>query len=94
MPLFIVLSGRTSSAAESFPYTLQAARRATIVGEQSSGAGNPGGVFPLKSGYTVFISLGHTVNPITGTPEELDAYLKKDVATWANMVADSGIKAQ
>lgn len=65
VPLFIVVSGRTSSAAESFPYTLQAAGRAVIVGEQSSGAGNPGAVFPLKSGYTVFISLGRTENPIT-----------------------------
>jgi tripartite-type tricarboxylate transporter receptor subunit TctC len=34
------------------------------------------------------------VNTIIGTPEELDAYLKKDIATWTNMVADSGIKAQ
>ena len=34
------------------------------------------------------------VNPIIGTPEELEAYLKKDIATWANMVVDSGIKAR
>jgi len=65
VPLYAVISGRTSSAAESFPYTLQAAGRATIVGEASSGAGNPGSVFPMKSGYTVFISLGRTENPIT-----------------------------
>jgi tripartite-type tricarboxylate transporter receptor subunit TctC len=34
------------------------------------------------------------VDPNTGTPEELDAYLKKDASTWADMVKDSGIKAQ
>lgn len=83
VPLFIVLSGRTSSAAESFPYTLQAAKRATVIGEQSSGAGNPGGVFPLKSGYTVFISLGHTENPITGTGWEKTG-LTPDIAAPYN----------
>ncbi len=47
-------------------YTLQAAHRATIVGEPSGGAANPGGEFPIGAGLTLFISTGSPVNPVTG----------------------------
>src|SRR3546814_2621954 len=42
VPLYVVVNARTGSAAESFAYTLQQAGRATIVGEASGGAANPG----------------------------------------------------
>ncbi|MCR5878011.1 S41 family peptidase [Phenylobacterium sp. J367] len=64
-PLYILTSGRTGSAAEAFAYTLQAARRATIVGEASGGAANPGGFRPAGNGFRVFVSDGRPVNPIT-----------------------------
>ncbi len=64
-PLYILTSGRTGSAGESLPYTLQAAKRATIVGEASAGAANPGGMVPIPGGYRVFISAGSPINPIT-----------------------------
>ncbi|WP_332772610.1 S41 family peptidase [Phenylobacterium sp.] len=66
VPLYILVSGRTGSAAESFAYTLQAARRATIVGDHSAGGANPGGVNPIGDGLQVFVSSGSPVNPITG----------------------------
>jgi hypothetical protein len=65
VPLYVLTSARTGSAAESFPYTLQAARRATIVGEASGGAANPGGPAQAGDGFSVFISRGRPVNPIT-----------------------------
>jgi hypothetical protein len=65
-PLFIVISGRTGSACESLAYTLQAAGRATIVGEPSGGGANPGGLLPVGDGLAVFVSMGSPVNPITG----------------------------
>jgi C-terminal processing protease CtpA/Prc len=43
VPLYILISGRTASAAESTAYTLQAAKRATVVGAVSGGAAHPGG---------------------------------------------------
>ncbi len=65
-PLFVVISGRTGSACESLAYTLQAAGRATIVGEASAGAANPGGPVPVTDNLAVFVSFATPINPITG----------------------------
>lgn len=81
-PLYILTSGRTGSAGESMPYTLQAAKRATIVGEASAGAANPGGMVPIPGGFRVFISAGSPINPITKTNWE-GAGVQPDVATPA-----------
>jgi hypothetical protein len=67
VPLYVLISARTGSAAESFAYTLQAAKRAVIVGETSAGAANPGGLTPAGDGFSVFVSGGRPVNPITKT---------------------------
>lgn len=67
VPVYVLISARTGSAGEAFPYTLQGARRATIVGEASGGAANPGGVVPVGGGFAVFISQGSPRNPATGT---------------------------
>ena len=64
-PLYILVNGGTGSASESFPYTLQAARRAVIVGEPTNGRANPGGFLRVSSGFAVFVSGGSPVNPIT-----------------------------
>jgi len=80
VPLYILISGRTASAAESTAYTLQAAKRAVVVGEPSIGAANPGGEFPAGDGFFVFVSTSTTVNPITGTNWE-SAGVKPDVPT-------------
>lgn len=66
-PLFVLVGPGTASAAESLAYTLQACGRATIVGEPSAGAANPGSFFPAKSGYWVFVPTGSPRNPITGS---------------------------
>lgn len=65
-PLFLLTSARTASAAEAFAYALQASHRATIVGDVTAGAADPGGVFPAGDGFAVFVSLGTPVNPLTG----------------------------
>ena len=66
-PLYILTSSRTASAAEALPYTLQAAGRAVIVGETSAGKANPGRAFETPGGYSVFVSTGAPINPITHT---------------------------
>jgi hypothetical protein len=66
VPLYVLISGRTASAAESLAYTLQAAKRAVIIGEISGGAANPGGEFPAGEGFHVFVSISTPINAITG----------------------------
>ena len=67
VPVYVLTSGNTGSAAEAFSYHLQAMQRATLVGETTYGAGNPGGVQIVPEGYGVFVSTGSARNPITGT---------------------------
>jgi len=66
-PLYVLISGATGSAGEAFPYHLRALERATLIGETTYGAGNPGDTFYLEEGYSIFISTGSARNPITGT---------------------------
>jgi hypothetical protein len=65
VPLHVLTSARTGSAAEAFVYTVQQAKRATIVGEASGGAANPGGEFDAGNGFFVFVSTGSPENPIS-----------------------------
>ena len=67
VPLYVLTSGRTGSAAEEFSYNLQARDRAILVGQTTSGAANPGGTVPLDERLVAFISNGQARNPITGT---------------------------
>jgi len=70
VPIFVLTSGRTFSAAEEFTYNLKNLERATIVGETTRGGAHPvtGRVFQLD-GFAVGVSIpyGRAVNPITGT---------------------------
>lgn len=66
MPLYVLTSARTGSAAESFAYTLGNAGRAVVVGTPTAGAANPGGEVDAGHGFRVFVSTGTPISPITG----------------------------
>jgi hypothetical protein len=66
-PLYVLTSSGTGSAAEGFAYHLRAMERATLIGETTYGAGNPGRTFHIDEGYSIFISTGSARNPITGS---------------------------
>ena len=66
MPLYILVDGGTASAAEAFASTLKHAGRATLVGENTDGAANPGEDFDAGDGFSVFVATGAPVNPVTG----------------------------
>jgi retinol-binding protein 3 len=57
----------TVSAAEAFAYDLQLLKRATLVGETSAGAANPGGMVRLTEHFRMFVPTGRPVSPISGT---------------------------
>jgi retinol-binding protein 3 len=67
IPVYILVSKNTSSAAESFAYGLQQFKRATIVGEQTHGEGNPGMRFVINEKLYMMIPTAVNVNAITGT---------------------------
>lgn len=70
MPTAVLVDGSTASAAESFAQLLVTTGRATLVGEPSAGAANPGDWFDTGAGAAVFVSTGAPVDPRTGTSWE------------------------
>ncbi len=70
VPVYVLTSARTFSAAEGFAYGLQQQKRITIVGERTAGAANPNRFFPLAPGLSVSIAIGQTVNPVSGSSWE------------------------
>ena len=81
-PIYVLTSQHTGSAAEECAYDLQTQKRATLVGETTVGAANPGGWFPLGHGFMAFISGARAINPITKTNWE-HVGVKPDVAVPA-----------
>jgi hypothetical protein len=67
VPVFVLISGGTASAAEEFAYDVKAQKRGVVVGEPSYGGANPGEDFDAGGGFTVFISTAAAINPITHT---------------------------
>lgn len=66
-PLYILIDNKTASAAEYFAYTLQAQKKAVVVGETSAGAANMNSFFPLPYNLRISISTASPVNEITKT---------------------------
>ncbi len=65
VPLYLLISARTASAAEAAAYSLHATGRAITVGQTSAGAANVGGVFPVDERLGLFIPIGTPINPVT-----------------------------
>jgi hypothetical protein len=65
IPLYVLTSGRTGSAAEAVAYTLQQSRRAIVVGQTTIGAANPGGEIDVGDGFRVFVSVATPINPLS-----------------------------
>ncbi len=101
VPVFVLTSGRTFSAAEEFTYNLKNLKRATIVGETTGGGAHPvarASFAGLDIG--AMIPFGRAINPITGTNwegtgVEPDVKVASDLAlTTAHLAALDSLAAR
>ncbi|QCK16172.1 S41 family peptidase [Mangrovivirga cuniculi] len=67
VPLFVLTSDFTFSAAEAFAYDLQSRKRAIIIGESTGGGAHPVNHMPLTGGYGIIMPYARSINPITKT---------------------------
>ncbi|MBO9585059.1 MAG: S41 family peptidase [Flavobacterium sp.] len=65
VPIYILTSGGTFSAAEWMSYSLQNLKRVTIVGEKTAGGAHPITRTVLADGFSVNIPFGEVKDPIT-----------------------------
>jgi retinol-binding protein 3 len=80
VPLYVLVDGRSASAAEAIPFVLQNLGRATIVGERTVGAGRNVQGFPGALGLTVLVSTTRVFDPATGRGWERVG-VEPDIAT-------------
>lgn len=67
VPIYILTSNRTFSAAEEFSYNLQKLNRAVIIGETTGGGAHPGGRIKATDKYNVWTPTARSINPITNS---------------------------
>ncbi len=67
IPIYVLTSGDTFSAAEEFAYNLQQLKRATVIGEVTKGGANPWRYFALTDEFRAAIPIARAVNPISKT---------------------------
>ena len=69
-PVVVLVGGRTASAAEAVAYTLQQAKRATVVGTRTKGMAHSGEIFAMDDSFFVMVPTHIQKNAVTGTDWE------------------------
>jgi C-terminal processing protease CtpA/Prc len=66
-PVYVLTSSRTFSGGEDLCYTLQALRRAEVIGETTGGGAHPTRPFPISAAVHIAVPFARSINPVTGT---------------------------
>ncbi|NOT08590.1 MAG: S41 family peptidase [Gemmatimonadales bacterium] len=66
VPLYVLTSRGSGSAAEEFSFVLKNQKRATIVGTRTAGAGHMVATVPLGNGFVMGVSITRVSDPKTG----------------------------
>lgn len=92
MPVVVLQNRYSASAAEVLASSLQAQKRATILGEVSYGKGSVQSVIPLNDEQAVKLTVAHymtaTGKKIDGVGVEPDVALKGSESTWEQQALD------
>jgi hypothetical protein len=78
-PIMILAGPRTGSAGEDFTYTMQALKRATVIGEPTWGGAHPVASYRLSGHFYADIPNSRSISPITHTNWE-GTGVKPDIA--------------
>lgn len=92
VPVYVLVSGTTFSAGEALAYGLQQLGRAVLIGERTKGGANPNRFFPVGQGLELSLSVGRTVNPVSGTNWE-GVGVQPDVLVPAGQALDKALEA-
>lgn len=65
MPVYVLTSGRTYSAAEAFSQMVKDHKRGVVIGERTGGGAHSGNTVALCDGFIMYISKGKPVDPTT-----------------------------
>jgi hypothetical protein len=90
-PVYVLTSGRTFSAAESFTYAMKSMQRATVVGEVTKGGGNPVMFFPVAPNFDISVPVGQSINAVTQASWE-GVGVQPDVQVREEEALDAALK--
>lgn len=91
-PVYVLTSHATVSAGEELAYDLQAHGRATVVGEVTAGAANPGRDHRVHPLFLLFVPTAEAISPKTGANWERSG-VQPDLPTPADDAADTAYRA-
>jgi hypothetical protein len=86
-PVVILAGPGTASAGEDFTYTMQALKRATVIGERTWGGAHPMALYRLGDHFFAAIPHSRTISPITHTNWEGSGITPDVAAPPANALA-------
>jgi hypothetical protein len=88
VPLFILTSDKTFSAAESFAYDMKIRQRAIIIGDSTKGGAHSVDLYQINDEFEIYIPTVRAVNPLTGTNWEGSGVVP-DILVSASMALDT-----